>query len=138
MFRSFCRIKPVLSGCLSSAALVTFVSATDSNSTKSNKNNVSFHDCLIIGAGWSGLGVGACLSENNVNDFMVLEKGNRVGYFWSQLYDTIRMNTYKHRLWHSPQSIEPSENKDYRTKVLCKSMNNTFNHVFNLNMFCHM
>ena len=92
--------------------------ATTTSDGKETAPKTSYHDCVIIGAGWAGLGVAACLSDKNVSNYIVLEKGNCVGYFWSRLYDTIRMNTFHHKLWHSPDSIEPPENKDYRTKVL--------------------
>ena len=44
-------------------------------------------DCVIVGAGWAGLGVAASLKSSGVTNFRVLEKGNCVGFFWSQLYD---------------------------------------------------
>eukprot|EP01083_Nonionella_stella_P067775 179486_1 len=87
-----------------------------SSNVRAEPNTNEYHKAVIIGAGWAGIGVGAALSSNQVDDYVILEKGNRVGYFWSKLYDSIRMNTYRHRLWHSPSSIEPAKIQDYRDK----------------------
>ena len=42
-------------------------------------------DCIVIGAGWAGVGLASSLKTNGVSNFKVLEKGDRVGYFWHKL-----------------------------------------------------
>ena len=82
-----------------------------------NDSMVKHYSCVVVGGGWSGIGVGSSLKANNVNDYIILEKGNCIGYFWSQLYDSIEMNTFKHRLYKSPKQIEINDNTPYyRTK----------------------
>lgn len=73
-----------------------------------NHNNDRYSPIVIVGAGWSGIGTAASLKANNINDYLILEKGNCFGYFWSKLYDGVVMNTFKHSLWNSPISIEPN------------------------------
>ena len=44
-------------------------------------------EAIIIGAGFGGLGMGASLKREGINDFLILEKGDAVGGIW-------RDNTY--------------------------------------------
>jgi len=73
-------------------------------------------ECIIIGAGWAGLGVAASLKSNGVQNFKVLERGDCVGYFWSNLYDSIHMNSYKHELWKNPPNLDSERYSEYKTK----------------------
>ncbi|MBK5646573.1 MAG: NAD(P)/FAD-dependent oxidoreductase, partial [Acinetobacter sp.] len=49
-------------------------------------NNHRF-DVVIIGAGFSGIAAGIKLKQQNINNFIILEKSNEVGGVW-------RENTY--------------------------------------------
>lgn len=51
-------------------------------------------DTVIIGAGPSGLAVGACLRKAGV-PFVILEKGDRPGATWHQHYDRLHLHTNK-------------------------------------------
>ena len=97
MRKVFSHLKLSITACCSSSAFFL-----NDNKTCNNR----YSPIIIIGGGWSGIGTAASLKANNVNDYLILEKGNCFGYFWSKLYDNIKMNTFKHRLWHSPISIE--------------------------------
>ena len=97
---------------ISSAAFYAHRSNIIAENTAS-EDHQAYYSSVIIGAGWAGIGVAAALKSNSVNDFIVLEKGNCIGYFWSKLYDSIRMNTFKHKLWHS--QLE-SDIPDYRNR----------------------
>jgi cation diffusion facilitator CzcD-associated flavoprotein CzcO len=48
------------------------------------------HDTLIVGAGFTGIGTAIKLTEADVDDFVILERGDRVGGTW-------RDNTYHAR-----------------------------------------
>ena len=45
------------------------------------------HDTIIVGAGFSGIGTAIKLAESGVEDFVIVERGDRVGGTW-------RDNTY--------------------------------------------
>lgn len=102
-----------------SAVTVTASATAESLQKKSDDKlqRKAHYPAVIIGAGWAGLGVSAALATNNVDDYLVLERGNRVGYFWSKLFDNVMMNTFQHRLWHSPSSCEPAKVQDYRDRA---------------------
>ncbi len=40
------------------------------------------HDTIIVGAGFSGIGTAIKLAESGVEDFVVVERGDRVGGTW--------------------------------------------------------
>ena len=42
------------------------------------------HELLIIGAGFSGIGVAIALKKNGFDDFVVIEKAEDVGGTWRQ------------------------------------------------------
>eukprot|EP01084_Bolivina_argentea_P123769 219317_1 len=131
MFRKWLSVTTVT--CASVITFNRFVVTADTDNKHQNK---LYYSTVIIGAGWAGVGVAASLKFNNVNDFVILEKGNCVGYFWSKLYNSIKMNTYQHRLWHSPLSIEPKEIEDYRSKSEVKHIKFDEQHnewILNLN-----
>ncbi len=48
---------------------------------------IHVHDTVIIGAGFSGIGTAIKLAESGVDDFVIVERGDRVGGTW-------RDNTY--------------------------------------------
>lgn len=57
-------------------------------SEKSNRENiVSSHEVIIIGSGFSGIGAGIRLTQEGINDFIILEKHQSLGGTW-------RDNTY--------------------------------------------
>ena len=37
------------------------------------------HDTIIVGAGFSGIGTAIKLAESGVEDFVIVERGDRVG-----------------------------------------------------------
>lgn len=55
-------------------------------------------DCVIIGAGWTGLSVAAALRAYGVERFTMFEAGSDVGSFWAGNYDRIRLHTPWHGL----------------------------------------
>jgi len=73
-------------------------------------------DCIVIGAGWAGLGVAASLKASGVQNFKILERGDCVGYFWSKLYDSIHMNSWRHELWKNPPELDGNKFSQYKTK----------------------
>ena len=52
-----------------------------SNSTIQNKI-VASHDVIIIGSGFSGIGAGIRLTQEGINDFIILEKHKNLGGTW--------------------------------------------------------
>jgi len=73
------------------------------------------YGAVVIGAGWAGLGTAASLRHSGVEDFVVLEKGDQVGYFWSTLWNHLRMNSFRHELWNTPREMT-AEMEDYKPK----------------------
>ena len=55
-------------------------------------------DTIIIGAGPSGLAVGACLSKRN-RSFTILEAGDAVGWRWRHHYERLHLHTVKQHSW---------------------------------------
>lgn len=55
-------------------------------------------DCVVVGAGWTGLATAAALRAYGVSRFVVLESGTGVGAFWEGNYDRIRLHTPWHGL----------------------------------------
>ncbi|MBM4185020.1 MAG: NAD(P)/FAD-dependent oxidoreductase [Gemmatimonadetes bacterium] len=53
------------------------------------------HDAVIIGGGPGGLAVSRALSVRGV-DHVVLERGDRPGHSWANVYDSLHLHTGKH------------------------------------------
>jgi cation diffusion facilitator CzcD-associated flavoprotein CzcO len=53
-------------------------------------------DVVVIGAGPSGLAVGACLQERQIN-FIILEREHQVGSSWRKHYERLHLHTTKSR-----------------------------------------
>jgi len=53
-------------------------------------------DTVVIGAGFAGLGVGAALKEKGVQDFAILDRGDRPGFAWSRRYDRLHLHSAFH------------------------------------------
>lgn len=56
----------------------------------------SDRDVLVVGAGFAGLALGACLRSEGITNFSILEQGAGVGSFWAGNYDRIHL----HSPWH--------------------------------------
>lgn len=67
---------------------------------------------VIIGGGWSGVGVAGSLSHYNIDDYLLLEQNDCFGGFWkNHTYDSVRMHDLS-RLYKTPSSIlEKYKNK---------------------------
>ena len=60
---------------------------------------------IIIGAGWSGIGVAGALAFNNFEDYMILEQTECFGGFWKyHTYDSVRMHDMS-RLYKTPEHL---------------------------------
>jgi indole-3-pyruvate monooxygenase len=57
-------------------------------------------DAVVIGAGFSGLGVGAALRAAGRERFAILEQGRCVGHFWSTTYDRLHLHSAFHDMPH--------------------------------------
>jgi cation diffusion facilitator CzcD-associated flavoprotein CzcO len=73
-----------------------------------NFNGVKVHDIIIIGTGFSGIGMAIQLQKNGYNDFLILERGDKLGGTW-------RDNTYPGAACDVPSylysfSFEPNPN----------------------------
>lgn len=66
------------------------------------------HDVVVIGAGFCGLALGASLRASGVNDFVILERGDQVGHFWTTTYDRLHL----HSPWHG-LPYDRGLNRDY-------------------------
>lgn len=71
-------------------------------------NGVKVHDIIIIGTGFSGIGMAIQLKKNGYNDFLILERGDKLGGTW-------RDNTYPGAACDVPSylysfSFEPNPN----------------------------
>jgi indole-3-pyruvate monooxygenase len=53
-------------------------------------------EVVVIGAGPSGLAVGACLEQRQI-DFTILEKEHQVGSSWRRHYERLHLHTIKSR-----------------------------------------
>jgi indole-3-pyruvate monooxygenase len=53
-------------------------------------------EVVVIGAGPSGLAVGACLKQPQI-DFTILEKEHQVGSSWRRHYERLYLHTIKSR-----------------------------------------
>ena len=53
-------------------------------------------DALVVGAGFAGLALGACLRSEGIERFAILEQGEGVGASWAGHYDRIHL----HSAWH--------------------------------------
>lgn len=53
------------------------------------------HSVLVVGAGPAGLATSGELTRRAI-DHVVLEQGDRVGYTWENLYDSLTLHTGKH------------------------------------------
>ncbi len=49
---------------------------------KTDNNLIACHDVIIIGSGFSGIGAGIRLTQEGLNDFVILEKHQSVGGTW--------------------------------------------------------
>src|ERR1700733_13386318 len=58
--------------------------------------SVETTEVVVIGAGPSGLAVGACLQQRRI-DFIILEKEHQVGSSWRRHYDRLHLHTIKSR-----------------------------------------
>ena len=57
------------------------------------------HECIVVGAGWTGLATAAALRSFSVKDFLLLEAGDAPGEFWRRsTYDRIKLHTAWHGL----------------------------------------
>ncbi len=77
-------------------------------------------DAIVIGAGFSGLGVGASLRAAGVERFVILEQGSGVGHFWSTTYDRLHLHSAYHDMPHDgglrrpyPTFLARDEIRDY-------------------------
>ena len=62
-------------------------------------------EVVIIGGGWSGIGVAGCLSHNNFDDYTLLEQTECFGGFWkNHTYNSVRMHDLS-RLYNTPLHI---------------------------------
>jgi indole-3-pyruvate monooxygenase len=57
---------------------------------------VEVTEVVVIGAGPSGLAVGACLQQRRV-DFIIPEKEHQVGSSWRRHYERLHLHTIKSR-----------------------------------------
>ena len=57
-------------------------------------------DVAIIGAGFAGLGTGAGLRARGIENFVLLEKGDRAGFFWSTTYERLHLHSAFHDMPH--------------------------------------
>ena len=57
------------------------------NTQHQNTAMIAIHDVIIIGSGFSGIGAGIRLTQEGINDFIILEKHQNLGGTW-------RDNTY--------------------------------------------
>ena len=57
-----------------------------------NQNNT---DVLIIGAGPAGLATAYALKQLGI-EYRVIERGNQIGYAWTQTYESLTLHTGKH------------------------------------------
>ena len=55
-------------------------------------------DCIVVGAGWTGLATAAALRAFGVRRLLLLEAGDAPGAFWSTTYDRICLHTPWHAL----------------------------------------
>ncbi|ETO23748.1 Flavin-containing MonoOxygenase family member (fmo-3) [Reticulomyxa filosa] len=112
--------------CLASAFFSPLAFASPSPTSNSIPSK-QYYPCVVIGGGWAGMGVAGSLAHNHVKDFIgrvsifvtsffLLEKGDRIGYFWGTLYDSLRMNSYRHRLWNSVNEMVSPNADDYLTR----------------------
>src|ERR1700735_2431088 len=58
--------------------------------------SVETTEVVVIGAGPSGLAVGACLQKRRV-DFIIVEKEHQVGSSWRRHYERLHLHTIKSR-----------------------------------------
>lgn len=65
-----------------------------------NGPNAQIHDvdCVIVGAGWTGLATAAALRAYGVKSFVMLDAGPGPGAFWEGNYERIRLHTPWHGL----------------------------------------
>lgn len=77
---------------------------------KTNQENiVASHDVIVIGSGFSGIGAGIRLTQEGINDFIILEKHQDLGGTW-------RDNTYPGCECDVPSALYSysfSQNKDW-------------------------
>ncbi len=52
-------------------------------------------DVLVVGAGPAGLAISQVLSTQGI-EHRVIERGDRVGHNWANLYDSLALHTGKH------------------------------------------
>ena len=62
---------------------------------------------VVIGAGPSGLAVGACLQQRQI-DFIILEKEHQVGSSWRRHYERLHLHTIKSRSSLPLRSFDPN------------------------------
>lgn len=72
---------------------------------------------IIIGGGWSGIGVAGSLAYKNFNDYILLEQTDCFGGFWKHhTYDSVRMHDLS-RLYKTPDDLSHK----YKNRFLLKS-----------------
>ncbi|CAF1258828.1 unnamed protein product [Rotaria sp. Silwood1] len=60
---------------------------------------------IIIGGGWSGIGVAGSFAYNNFDDYILLEQTDCIGGFWKyHTYDSVRMHDLS-RLYKTPHHL---------------------------------
>ena len=63
-------------------------------------------DILIVGSGFSGLGMAVRLKQAGRHDFAILERGDDVGGTWSSAAGAFSASTIHHSVW-PPSAHEP-------------------------------
>jgi len=68
------------------------------------------HDVLVVGAGFSGIGVAIALQSAGLTDFAILEKTDRLGGTW-------RDNTYPGCACDVPSAVYQLQNKERKRNI---------------------
>jgi thioredoxin reductase len=72
---------------------------------------------IIIGAGWSGVGVAGSLASHNIDDYIILEQKESFGGFWREFtYDSVRMHDLS-RLWQTPTEIAEKYKDQFLNRI---------------------
>lgn len=95
-------------------------------------SHFEMHEVIVVGAGWSGLGVSAALSTHGVSDYLVLEKGGRVGSFWGdQGYERLQMHTAYHSMPHD-NDLAVVKYPIFKTKEEVVQYLDEYSHLYNV------
>ncbi len=72
---------------------------------------------IIIGAGWSGVGVAGSLAFHGVDDYLILEQKECYGGFWKDAtYDSVRMHDLS-RLYQTPSEIAEKYKDQFLNRI---------------------